>query len=92
MIIKILACYLIVVNALAFVVFGIDKWKAVRRSWRIPERRLLQLAAIGGSVGALAGMVVWRHKTMHKKFVISVPLLLLLHVALGYAVLRMLSD
>jgi len=57
---------LIVLNIVTFLVYGIDKWKAKQGSWRISEATLLILAAIGGSIGALLGMQVWHHKTMHK--------------------------
>ena len=56
---------LIVINVLTFVVYSIDKWKAKQGSWRISEATLLLLAVIGGSIGALLGMQVWHHKTMH---------------------------
>jgi uncharacterized membrane protein YsdA (DUF1294 family) len=57
---------LIVLNIVTFLVYGIDKWKAKQGSWRISEATLLILAVIGGSIGALIGMKVWHHKTMHK--------------------------
>ena len=75
--------YLVLVNAVTFLVYGIDKLKAKRGKWRIPESTLLLLAAIGGSLGAWFGMKVWHHKTMHKKFQYGVPLLLFLQLALG---------
>ena len=58
--------YLIVINIATFLVYGIDKWKAKQGSWRISEATLLILAVIGGSIGALLGMKIWHHKTMHK--------------------------
>ena len=58
--------YLIVINVVTFLVYGIDKWKAKQGSWCISEATLLILAVIGGSIGALLGMQVWHHKTMHK--------------------------
>ena len=58
--------YLIVINVVTFLVYGIDKWKAKQGSWRISEATLLIMAVIGGSIGALLGMQVWHHKTMHK--------------------------
>ena len=58
--IKILIIYLIVANVLTFFMYGVDKWKAKRSKWRIPEATLLVLAIIGGSIGALLGMKVWR--------------------------------
>jgi uncharacterized membrane protein YsdA (DUF1294 family) len=59
-----------------------DKCKAMKNAWRIPEATLLGLAAIGGSLGALIGMQLFRHKTRHPKFYLGVPLLLILHIAL----------
>ena len=77
--------YLIVINVVTFLVYGIDKWKAKQGSWRISEATLLILAAIGGSIGALLGMKVWRHKTMHKKFKYGLPLILIIQIILiGY--------
>lgn len=74
--------YLVVINMIACALMGIDKRKAVRQSYRIPEWTLLWCAAIGGSLGALAGMYGFHHKTRHKKFTVTVPLLLLLHIAM----------
>ena len=75
---------LIVINVLTFVVYGIDKWKAKQGSWRISEATLLLLAVIGGSIGALLGMQIWYHKTMHKKFKYGLPLILLAQIVLIY--------
>jgi uncharacterized membrane protein YsdA (DUF1294 family) len=77
---------LIVINVLTFVVYGIDKWKAKQGSGRISEATLLMLAVIGGSIGALLGMKVWHHKTMHKKFKYGLPLIVLAQVALIYLI------
>ena len=79
--------YLLGINLLTFFVYGIDKWKAKRDKWRVPEATLLMLAALGGSVGALLGMFVFHHKTKHKKFLIGVPLILLAQLALAYQLL-----
>lgn len=79
--------YLLGINLLTFFVYGIDKWKAKRNKWRVPEATLLMLAALGGSVGALLGMFVFHHKTKHKKFLIGVPLILLGQLALAYLLL-----
>ena len=77
--------YFIVINLCAFLLYGIDKWKAKRSKWRIQEATLLGLAVIGGSVGAWLGMKVWHHKTMHKKFQYGVPAILILQLLLlGY--------
>lgn len=78
---RIVLCYLLIINILTIVIYGIDKWKSKRNYWRIPESVLLLLALVGGSVGALLGMALWRHKTQHAKFKYGVPLILLLQVA-----------
>ena len=85
MIANALLYYLIVINVVTFTVYGIDKLKAKQGSWRISEATLLILAVIGGSIGALLGMKVWRHKTMHKKFKYGLPLILIIQIILiGY--------
>lgn len=76
--------YLAAANIVSFVMFGIDKSRAKRRAWRISEAALLISAAVGGSVGAIAGMIVFRHKTKHLKFLIGLPLILIIHLALWY--------
>lgn len=68
--------YLIIVNAAAFLLMLADKQKAKRGAWRIPEKTLIGAAAIGGSVGALCGMYLFRHKTKHLKFTLGIPLIL----------------
>ena len=79
-----LVIYLVGINVLTFLIYGIDKWKARRRKWRIPEDTLIWLAIAGGSVGALLGMYLFRHKTMHRKFAIGLPLIFLIQAALAY--------
>ncbi len=74
--------YLVAINVVTFFVYGIDKWKAKRSKWRIPEATLLCLAIIGGSIGAWLGMKAWHHKTQHKKFKYGIPLILIIQVAL----------
>ena len=74
---------LLLVNIVAFAAYGIDKRKAQKNKWRIPESTLLLLAFIGGSLGALLGMRTFHHKTKHWKFKILVPLFLVLHLALA---------
>lgn len=76
--------YLIIMNIIAFIVYGIDKWKAQRNRWRISEKMLFFIAVVGGSVGALAGMYTFHHKTLHKKFTIGVPLILAIQVMIFY--------
>ncbi len=79
---QIIIIYLITINVVTFFLYGIDKWKAKRSKWRIPEATLLGLAVIGGSIGAWLGMKVWHHKTQHKKFKYGLPLILLAQIAL----------
>ncbi|MBQ3733719.1 MAG: DUF1294 domain-containing protein [Bacteroidales bacterium] len=73
---------LVIINLFTFLLYGIDKWKAKRARWRIPESVLLGMAMIGGSVGAWLGMRVWHHKTQHKKFRYGVPAILVVQVIL----------
>ena len=74
--------YLAAVNVVTFTVYGIDKRKARRGAWRIPEKTLFLLPLLGGSVGALLGMKVFRHKTKHWYFVWGIPAILLAQLAL----------
>ena len=71
--------YLIVINIAAWIMYGLDKWKAKSGARRISERALLLVALAGGSVGALAGMILFRHKTRKAKFVVGVPVMLVIH-------------
>ena len=80
---KILLSYLLAVNLAAFVMYGIDKRRAGRGMWRIPESRLLLIAVFGGSPGAWAGMYSFRHKTQHLKFKYGIPAILILQLALA---------
>jgi uncharacterized membrane protein YsdA (DUF1294 family) len=76
--------YLIIVNAAAFTVTGLDKSKAKRKARRVSEKQLFTLAAIGGAAGVWAAMRLFRHKTKHNSFVIGIPVLLLLHIVIFY--------
>ena len=78
--------YLATINLIAFLLYGIDKWKARHDKWRVTEARLLSISLLGGSLGAFLGMKVWHHKTQHNKFRFSLPLILILHLAIGIAV------
>ena len=69
--------YLLAVNLAALCVFGLDKRRARRDEWRIPEKTLFLLAALGGGLGALIGMRVWHHKTLHRSFRYGIPAILL---------------
>lgn len=74
--IRILLVYLLIINALGFVLMLVDKRKAKKNLWRIPERTLMLVAVLGGSVGSLMGMYAVRHKTQHLKFTLGIPLIL----------------
>lgn len=81
--------YLIIMNAIAFAMYGIDKQKAIKKQYRISEKTLLLLAVIGGSVGAYLGMRTFRHKTKHLKFTIGLPVIIVLQAILAVAVLHL---
>ena len=72
--------YLLLINAVGFVIMFVDKWKARKNRWRIPEATLMTVAALGGSIGSLLGMYTFRHKTLHLKFVIGIPAILVLQI------------
>lgn len=74
--------YLIFINIITFMVYGIDKLKAKKGKWRIPESTLLLLAIVGGSIGAWCGVKVWHHKTMHKKFRYGIPLIMSIQIVI----------
>ena len=80
--------YLLIINIIAFIMYGIDKWKAHRKQWRISEKMLLFLAVIGGRAGALAGMYIFHHKTLHKMFTIGVPLILVIQVMIFICIME----
>ena len=75
--------YLLAVNVATLFLYGIDKYKAKKGKWRISEATLLLIAVIGGSIGAWAGMRLWHHKTMHKKFKYGIPVIIILQVAIA---------
>ena len=75
-------CFLLAINIATFLLYGIDKYKAKKGKWRISEATLLTMAAIGGSIGAWAGMRLWHHKTMHKKFKYGIPVIIIMQIAL----------
>ena len=75
--------YLVVMNIVGIAVMGIDKSKAKRGAWRIKEATLFGVSIMGGSIGTLLGMYMFRHKTKHIYFVIGMPLILILHIALA---------
>lgn len=82
---KIVLFYVLAINLIAFLAYGIDKLKAKKNMWRIPEATLMWMAVAGGSIGAIIGMKVWHHKTLHKKFKFGIPAIIIIQIALiGY--------
>ena len=77
---KIALIYLLIANVAGLAIMGIDKRKAIKGAWRIPEKTLFLFSVIGGSVGTWAGMYMFHHKTKHWYFVIGMPLILVLQV------------
>ena len=78
----ILILYILAVNILGFFMMGIDKQRARKRAFRIPEATLFMIALIGGSIGSIAGMHLFRHKTRHWYFLFGMPAILLLQIIL----------
>lgn len=79
---EILMIYLTIINAIGFVIMYADKQKAKKKRWRIPEKVLLGVAAIGGSLGSLLGMQLFRHKTKHIAFAAGIPAMLAVHIVI----------
>ena len=84
---KYLLYYLILINVAAFLFMLVDKRKAIRKRWRIPERVLLGLSFIGGSLGGLLAMQLFRHKTKHIKFIVGMPLILVAQIVIAILIL-----
>lgn len=79
---KAILIYLIIINIMSFILYGLDKRKAVHHRWRIPERTLIGSAVLGGGIGAYIGMWVFHHKTKHPKFVIGVPVIIIIEAVI----------
>lgn len=74
--------YLVVINILGFLAMGIDKRRAMKGKWRIPENTLLMFTILGGGIGTIVGIYVFRHKTQKAKFTVGMPAILILEVLL----------
>ena len=85
---KVAIIYLVIVNVAAFCLYGIDKSAAIKQKQRIPNKVLLGMAVIGGSVAALAGMYTFRHKTKKWYYTVTVPVILLIQIAAAVLLLR----
>ena len=84
---KYLLIYLLIINAVGFLLMLVDKFKARKKLWRIPEATLMTVAAIGGSIGSLLGMYTFRHKTKHIKFIVGMPLILAAQIVIAILIL-----
>ena len=78
---ELILLYLLIINAVGFLLMLVDKLKAKKNLWRIPEDTLMTIAALGGSIGSLIGMYTVRHKTKHLKFTLGIPLILAVQIA-----------
>ncbi len=81
--------YLLAINIISFFIYGIDKWKAIHNRWRISETSLIGLAVIGGSIGALVGMLIFHHKVRKPKFYVGVPIILAVQLVVYLCVILM---
>ena len=88
MILEYTIAYLVIINALGYLLMLVDKKKAKKGAWRIPEATLMTVAAIGGSIGSLLGMYHFRHKTKHPKFTVGIPLILIAQVAAAWYIIH----
>mgnify|MGYP002555544562 FL=1 len=82
MILEAIVIYLAAINVITFIMFGADKARAAKGRWRISESALILAALLGGSIGALAGMRIFHHKTRHRKFTVGIPVILALQIIL----------
>lgn len=80
--------YLLLINILGFLLMGLDKWKARHHKWRIPEKTLFAAALLGGSLGSILGMQIFRHKTKHTAFIAGMPCILILQILLALFLFR----
>ena len=87
MMFHVLLVYLLIINAAGFILMLVDKVKAKKNLWRIPEATLFLVAAIGGSVGSILGMYTFRHKTKHIKFIVGMPLILAAQIVIAILIL-----
>ena len=83
--ITLIIIYLVVINFMSFIMMGLDKYKAKKRAWRIPESTLFVLALIGGSIGSIAGMHLFHHKTRHWYFLYGMPAILIIQILIVIA-------
>lgn len=83
-----LSLYLIIINVIAFFLMGIDKQRAKKHAFRVPEATLFTISVIGGAIGSIIGMYTFRHKTRHPSFVYGIPIILIVQLLLIYALYK----
>lgn len=81
---ELVSFYLLVINIISFILMYVDKKKAINHQWRISEHTLMMISLIGGSIGTILGMKIFRHKTKHVKFYIGVPIIFFIQLILSY--------
>ncbi|EKQ53422.1 MULTISPECIES: DUF1294 domain-containing protein [unclassified Clostridium] len=85
---KVILTYFLIINFIGFIIMLVDKQRAIHKEWRIPEKTLIGISILGGSIGMLIGMSTFRHKTKHKKFTVGVPFILLMQIGLTILYLK----
>ncbi len=88
----IILVYLLIINIIAFVITAYDKYSAIKNRWRVRESTLLIISALGGSIGMYVTMQFIRHKTRHLKFMLGIPVILIIQVILVYFIWRMING
>ncbi len=91
-VIKSIIFYYVVMNLVAFIMYGIDKSRAIKKEWRISEKSLILVSVAGGAFGALLGMHIFRHKTRHIKFQLIIPLTVIIHFVIVYMLFMFLKK
>lgn len=84
--------YLLIINLVSFLSMGIDKWKAKRGAWRIPEQTLISMVLLGGGIGGIIGMYMFRHKTQKPRFYIGFPMILISEITIAVYIIIKLSH
>ena len=85
---KLLILYFVIISIITFLLMYIDKNRAIKNQWRIPESTLINLSILGGGIGTYMGMYIFRHKTRHPKFTIFIPITIILNLFLYYILLK----
>ena len=84
MFLYIILSFALLINIVGFIIMGVDKYKAQKRVWRIPEKMFFTVAVLGGAIGVYAGMLVFRHKTKHWYFMLGIPAILIIELIITF--------